>query len=93
MRTNRGSGGQKGGPLPAIVLRVEQEVRAHDRHAQQHHHQDAVHQKHESIHVVELRTYKDARVKLHDDHGGYGSTVAWDLWEVIRSEICARVSV
>lgn len=39
-----------------VVLRVEQEVGAHDGHAHRHDGQDDEHQQHEAVHIVHLRS-------------------------------------
>ncbi len=49
-----GGRGAERGPLPMVVLGVEQEVGAHDGHTHCHNGQDEEHQQHEAVHVVHL---------------------------------------
>ena len=41
-------------PSPSVILRVEEEVCADNGDTYGHHHQDHVHKKHESKHIVDL---------------------------------------
>ena len=47
--------GQKRGPLPVIILGIQQEVSAHDCHADRDNHQNEEDQQHESVDIVHLR--------------------------------------
>ena len=56
MRSHRCGGGcAEGGPLPVVVLRVEQEVGAHNGHAHRDDRQNDEHQQHEAVHIVHLQ--------------------------------------
>lgn len=41
-------------PLPSVVFRIQQEVCAHNGHAHGDHSQDAEHQQHEAVDVVDF---------------------------------------
>jgi hypothetical protein len=52
---SRGGGGcQEAGPLPPVVLCIEQEVGAHDGHAHRYDHQNHKHEQHEAVNIVDL---------------------------------------
>ena len=50
-----GGGCAEGGPLPVVVLRIEQEVGAHNGHAHCDDRQNDEHQQHEAVHIVHLQ--------------------------------------
>ena len=51
----RGGRGGEGGPLPVVVLGVEQEVGAHNGDAGGDDAEDEEHEQHEAVHIVHLR--------------------------------------
>eukprot|EP00962_Isochrysis_galbana_P007105 scaffold1908_cov104-Isochrysis_galbana.AAC.14 len=65
-----GARGEEGGPRPAVVLVVEQEVGDDDGDADSHHGEDAVHEEHEAVHVVELVVPEGGEDKVHLDEDG-----------------------
>mmetsp|Transcript_12281 Transcript_12281/g.30008 ORF Transcript_12281/g.30008 Transcript_12281/m.30008 type:complete len:433 (-) Transcript_12281:995-2293(-) len=57
-------------PLPVIVFGVEQEVGAHDGDARGDDEQDAHHQQHEAVHVVDLVVPEGREDEVHLDEDG-----------------------
>jgi len=50
----RGGAGEEGVPVPAVVLRIQQQVRRDDGHARHDDREDEEDGEHEAVHVVEL---------------------------------------
>lgn len=49
-----GAAGQKARPLPSIIFGIQQEIGGDNCHANSHHNQNEKHEKHKSVHVVDL---------------------------------------
>ena len=67
--TRHGCSGVERRPLPLVVLRIQQKVRADDGDAQRDDDQDAKHQQEETVHVINLvRPYRcEHKVRLDED--------------------------
>ena len=60
-------GWAEGHPLPMVILCIQDEVHSYDSSAHCHHAQDGIHQKHESVHIVELIRPESCEDKVHLD--------------------------
>ncbi len=57
--------GKESGPVPVIVFRVEQEIRANDRHAEGNQCENNKNQQHKSIDIIEFVVPKAGKNEIH----------------------------
>lgn len=65
-----GGGGEEGGPVPAVVFSVEEEVSGYDSHADNDHKQQQHHKQHEPVHVVDLVRPERGEDEVHFNEDG-----------------------